>query len=330
MLRFGIMSTAKIGRELVVPAIQDAENCVVTAIASRDLTKAREMADRFSVPHAFGSYEEMLASDIDRRRLYSAADLAACRMDDQGGRCRQARALRKADRAQGRRDRRPDRCARPQQGPDHRSLYGDLRAGLAEGPLADRRGRDRQASPCSGRLHLFQPRSRQHAQHSRTRRRRSAGYRRLSRRSARALSPARSRCASRRSPNATRNSAPTSIRACKADFGDFELSFYISTQMAARQVMVFHGTEGYHRGQVALQRRSLGRRKSSNSPTAATRIAASSASRTAASTSCEAEAFARAAKGEKEEVVTLESSKLNQKVIDAIYRASEKDGWEPV
>ena len=64
MLRFGILSTAKIGRELVVPAIQDAENAVVTAIASRDLAKARHMADRFSVPHAFGSYEEMLASDV--------------------------------------------------------------------------------------------------------------------------------------------------------------------------------------------------------------------------------------------------------------------------
>ena len=64
MLRFGILSTAKIGRELVVPAIQDAENCVVTAIASRNLSKARDMADRFSVPHAFGSYEEMLASDF--------------------------------------------------------------------------------------------------------------------------------------------------------------------------------------------------------------------------------------------------------------------------
>ena len=44
MLRFGILSTAKIGRELVVPAIQDAENAVVTAIASRDLAKARAMA----------------------------------------------------------------------------------------------------------------------------------------------------------------------------------------------------------------------------------------------------------------------------------------------
>ena len=63
MLRFGILSTAKIGRDNVVPAIQDAENCVITAIASRDFARAREMADRFSVPHAFGSYEEMLASD---------------------------------------------------------------------------------------------------------------------------------------------------------------------------------------------------------------------------------------------------------------------------
>jgi predicted dehydrogenase len=56
MLRFGIISTARIGEELVIPAIQDAKNCVVTAIASRDLANARAMADRFSVPHAFGSY----------------------------------------------------------------------------------------------------------------------------------------------------------------------------------------------------------------------------------------------------------------------------------
>ena len=29
------------------------------------------------------------------------------------------------------------------------------------------------------------------------------------------------------------------------DFGDFELSFYLSTQMAARQLMVFHGDKGF-------------------------------------------------------------------------------------
>jgi predicted dehydrogenase len=44
----------------------------------------------------------------------------------------------------------------------------------------------------------------------------------------------------------------------------------------------------------------------------------------------EAEAFARAAKGEEQEIVSLESSRLSQAFIDAIYRASEKDGWETV
>lgn len=64
MLRFGIISTAKIAQDHVIPAIQDAQNCVVSAIASRDPAKARAVADRFSVPYAFGSYEEMLASDV--------------------------------------------------------------------------------------------------------------------------------------------------------------------------------------------------------------------------------------------------------------------------
>src|SRR5690606_5793594 len=31
----------------------------------------------------------------------------------------------------------------------------------------------------------------------------------------------------------------------KVDFGGFELAFYLSTQLAARQVMVFHGDEGF-------------------------------------------------------------------------------------
>ena len=36
---------------------------MLSAIASRDLKKARALADRFGAPHAFGSYEELLASD---------------------------------------------------------------------------------------------------------------------------------------------------------------------------------------------------------------------------------------------------------------------------
>ena len=64
MFRWGVLSTAKIGREHVIPAICNAHNGVLAAIASRDEGKARALADRFGAPHAFGSYEAMLASDV--------------------------------------------------------------------------------------------------------------------------------------------------------------------------------------------------------------------------------------------------------------------------
>ena len=62
MFRWGVLSTAKIGREQVLPAIADSSNGVLTAVASRDVGKARALADRFGAPHAFGSYDELLAS----------------------------------------------------------------------------------------------------------------------------------------------------------------------------------------------------------------------------------------------------------------------------
>ena len=39
----------------------------------------------------------------------------------------------------------------------------------------------------------------------------------------------------------------------RADFGDFELSFYLSTQMANRQLMVFHGDAGFIEVHCAVQ-----------------------------------------------------------------------------
>ena len=44
MFRWGIVSTAKIGRDHVIPAMQDAENGVVTAIASREARSKVESA----------------------------------------------------------------------------------------------------------------------------------------------------------------------------------------------------------------------------------------------------------------------------------------------
>jgi predicted dehydrogenase len=60
-LRFGVLSTANIGVKKVIPAMQQGELTTVTAIASRDLGKAREAAAALGIPTAYGSYEELLA-----------------------------------------------------------------------------------------------------------------------------------------------------------------------------------------------------------------------------------------------------------------------------
>lgn len=64
--RWGILSTAKIGTQKVIPAIQKAYNCEVTAIASRDADKAREHASALGIEKAYGTYEALLDDpDID-------------------------------------------------------------------------------------------------------------------------------------------------------------------------------------------------------------------------------------------------------------------------
>jgi predicted dehydrogenase len=65
-IRWGVLSTAKIGTEKVIPAMQLGEYCTVTAIASRRLEKAQATARQLGIKKAYGSYEELLADpDID-------------------------------------------------------------------------------------------------------------------------------------------------------------------------------------------------------------------------------------------------------------------------
>ena len=60
-VRWGVVGTAKIALEKVIPAMQRSEWCEITAIASRDLAKAKEAARALGIPNAYGSYEELLA-----------------------------------------------------------------------------------------------------------------------------------------------------------------------------------------------------------------------------------------------------------------------------
>jgi predicted dehydrogenase len=65
-VRWGVLSTAAIGVNKVIPGMQRGELCSVEAIASRDVAKAQEAATLLGISKAYGSYEELLADpDID-------------------------------------------------------------------------------------------------------------------------------------------------------------------------------------------------------------------------------------------------------------------------
>jgi predicted dehydrogenase len=59
VLRWGILSTANIGRK-VIPGTKRAARCEVVAIASRDAERASSFAVELDVPRTHGSYEELL------------------------------------------------------------------------------------------------------------------------------------------------------------------------------------------------------------------------------------------------------------------------------
>lgn len=60
-IRFGVISTAKIGLERVIPAMQNSDGVRIDAIASRHLDRAKEAAARFGIEKAYGSYDELFA-----------------------------------------------------------------------------------------------------------------------------------------------------------------------------------------------------------------------------------------------------------------------------
>lgn len=60
-VNWGIISTARIGWEKVIPAMQKADNVNIAAIASRNLDSAKTLAARLGIAKAYGSYEDLLA-----------------------------------------------------------------------------------------------------------------------------------------------------------------------------------------------------------------------------------------------------------------------------
>jgi len=328
MVRFGILSTAKIGQVWVVPAIQEAENCVVTAVASRDRAKARAMADRFSVPHAFGSYEELLASDtVDAVYIplpTSQHTEWAIKAAEAGKHvlCEKPISLKapEIERLIAARDR-------------HRVVITE--AFMVTYSPVWRKVRELLAQDAIGSLRFVQGAFSYYLKDPANMRNIPAlgggglpdigVYPTITTRFATGKEPLRVQATTDRDPQF----GTDIFSSVRADFGSFELSFYIATQLAARQVMVFHGTHGYIEVKSPFNANGYGAEElelhnQKHTEAQVFRFPDSRQYRR------EAEAFARAVGGAKDEVVSLESSYLNQKFIDAIYRASEKDGWEKV
>ena len=58
---WGVLSTAKIGWDKVIPAMQQSHFCSMDAIASRSVESAQTWANKLGIPKAYGSYEDLLA-----------------------------------------------------------------------------------------------------------------------------------------------------------------------------------------------------------------------------------------------------------------------------
>lgn len=69
-LVWGVLSTARIGWEKVIPALQGSALGEVRAIASRDLSRAQALATQLGIPKAYGRYEDLLA-DPEIEAIYN-------------------------------------------------------------------------------------------------------------------------------------------------------------------------------------------------------------------------------------------------------------------
>jgi len=63
VVRWGILSCARVARQRWMPAIEQADRCQICAIASRSIDKARSWAREWGSARAYGSYKELLEDD---------------------------------------------------------------------------------------------------------------------------------------------------------------------------------------------------------------------------------------------------------------------------
>ena len=328
MFRWGILSTAKIAREHLVPAMMNSDNGIVAAIASRDQAKADAFARRFHIPHAFGSYEAMLASDtIDGVYIPLTTNLHvewAIKAADAGKHVLVEKPLGlKAEEIDGviaARDRNKvlvSEAFMVTYHPQWRKVK-ELLADGAVGPL----------KMVQGAFSYF------NTDPSNMRNQVALGggalpdigvYPSVTTRFVTGAEPVEIAARVERDANFGTDIFTT----VSARFPSFDMQFYVSTQLALRQTMCFHGPKGMIEVQAPFNARIYDGAK----------IIWSSADHARQETfffvpadhyQLQCEAFVRRVNGGNDEIFSLEDSVRNQKMIDAIYRSSDEGRWVTV
>jgi predicted dehydrogenase len=78
MIRFGIAGFGLHAARRLMPGFKLAQNCKVVALSRRDPQKAREAAEQYSIPHVFGSTEELCRCPEVDAVLVSTPDVCHC------------------------------------------------------------------------------------------------------------------------------------------------------------------------------------------------------------------------------------------------------------
>lgn len=328
MFRFGILSTANIGINHVIPAIQATDNCVVSAIASRDVKKARKIASRFGAPLSFGSYDELLACDevdgvyiplpTSQHVEWSLKAAAA----GKHVLCEKPVALKSADIKSLilARDKHSVQVSEAFMVTYH-PQWLKVRQLLSRGAI----GNLRQVQASFAYFNVDAKNMRNMVELGGGVIPDIAVYPIVATRFATSVKPEKL-CATVEFDPKFKTDRYANVQ---AKFDTFDLNFYVSTQMGLRQSIVFHGDKGfieltapfnsniYEGDEVRLH-------NSDHSESRVYRYTGIDQYQ------LQVEAFARAATGRKQELFSLEDSYSNQRVIDAIYQSAECADWVKV
>nr|WP_321461986.1 Gfo/Idh/MocA family oxidoreductase [uncultured Cohaesibacter sp.] len=328
MIRWGILGTARIAREQLVPAIQASRNGSLHAVASRNQQSADAFAKRFGMPLAFGSYEELLASsevDAIYIPLPTSQHVEWTRRCLEAGKhvlCEKPISLhaREIDELIAARDK-SGRVASEAFMVTYHPQWALVRSLIADGEIGTLR-------------HIQGVFSYYNVDPNNMRNKVELGggglpdigvYPTVTARFATGREPVRARASIVRDPD-----FGTDIYAnCQYDFGSFDMTFYCSTQLALRQSMAFHGDKGlievtapfnalnYDAVNVCLYNANRSEMKKW-------------AFQSAHQYQLQIEAFGDKIAGQDVPLFSLEESRANQAAIDALYAADLSDGWVDV